>query len=56
MPVLSAPLRKITKWIGPSSALVQLECGHRANTQAAHATRCQECGKLIRTGKPLPLA
>lgn len=41
----AAPLRKIVKWVGPSATWVLLECGHHAHAQAAHKTRCAECGK-----------
>jgi len=39
------PFRKIVKWVGPSATWVLLECGHHAHAQAAHRTRCGQCGK-----------
>lgn len=40
-----ATIRRIVKWVGPSATWVLLECGHQTHTQAAHRTRCGQCGK-----------
>jgi hypothetical protein len=41
----AGPFRRIVKWVGPSATWVLLECGHHSHAQAAHRTRCGQCGK-----------